>query len=96
VSVLIRRSINNLRSPSAGQNMCKELFFSGPFNKTQQHNQIRAQRFGYVQRMSDDGMVKKMYKWKPITTRIQGRPKSRRGDHFKQDIGKMKINNRKV
>jgi hypothetical protein len=32
-------------------------------------NQIRAQRlswFGHVQRMSDDRMVKKVYKWKPI------------------------------
>jgi hypothetical protein len=36
-------------------------------------NHIRAQRlnwFGHVQRMSDDRMVKKIYKWKPITTRL--------------------------
>jgi hypothetical protein len=57
-------------------------------------NQIRAQRlslFGHVQRMSDDRMVKKIYKWKPITTRLQGRPKSRWDDICKQDICKMKI-----
>jgi hypothetical protein len=43
-------------------------------------NQIRARRlswFGHVQRMSDNRMVKKIYKWKLITSRLQGRPKSR-------------------
>jgi hypothetical protein len=43
--------------------------------------------------MSDDRMVKKMYKWKPITTRLQGRPKSRWDDNVKQGICKMKIKN---
>jgi hypothetical protein len=57
-------------------------------------NQIRVQRlswFGHVQRMSDNRMVKKIYKCKPITTILQGRPKSRREDNVKQDICKMKI-----
>jgi hypothetical protein len=59
-------------------------------------NQIRAQRlswFGHVQRMSDDRMVKNIYKWKPVTTRLQGRPKSRCDDNVKQDMCKMKIKN---
>jgi hypothetical protein len=59
-------------------------------------NQIRAQRlswFGHVQRMSDNRMMKKIYKWKPITTRLQGRSESRWDDNVKQDICKMKINN---
>jgi hypothetical protein len=59
-------------------------------------NQIRAQRlslFGYVQRMSDDRMDKKIYKWKLVTKRLQGRPKSRWDDNVKQDICKMKIEN---
>jgi hypothetical protein len=43
--------------------------------------------------MSDDVMVKEIYKWKPITTRLQGRPKSRSDDDVKQDICKTKINN---
>jgi hypothetical protein len=57
-------------------------------------NQIRARRlsrFGHVQRMSDDRMVKKIYKWKLVTTRLQGRPKSRWDDNVKQDICKIKI-----
>jgi hypothetical protein len=59
-------------------------------------NQIRAQIlswFGHVRRMSDDRMVKKIYKWKPINTRLQGRLKSRWDDNVKQDICKMKIKN---
>jgi hypothetical protein len=43
--------------------------------------------------MSDNRMVKKIYKWKPVTTRLQGRPKSRWDDNVKQDICKMKIKN---
>jgi hypothetical protein len=38
-------------------------------------------------------MAKKIYKWKPITTRLQGRPKSRWDDNVKQNICKMKIKN---
>jgi hypothetical protein len=59
-------------------------------------HQIRAQRlrwFGHVQRVSENRMVRKIYKWKPITTRLQGRPKSRWDDNGKQDICKMKIKN---
>jgi hypothetical protein len=43
--------------------------------------------------MSDDRMVKKICKWTPITTRLQGRPKSRWDDNVKQDICQMKIKN---
>jgi hypothetical protein len=43
--------------------------------------------------MSDNRMVKKIYKWKPITTRLQGRPKSRWDDNVKQYICKMRMNN---
>jgi hypothetical protein len=43
--------------------------------------------------MSDNGMVKNIYKWKPITKRLLGRPKSRRDYNVKQDICKMKIKN---
>jgi hypothetical protein len=60
-------------------------------------NQIRAQKlswFRHVHRMSDDRLVKKICtKWKPITTILQGRPKSRWNDNVKQDICKMKIKN---
>jgi len=57
---------------------------------------IKAQRlswFGHVQRMPDTGTVKKIFKWKPLTKRSQGRPKYRWEDNIKQDISQMKIKN---
>jgi len=59
-------------------------------------NCIKAQRlswFGHVQRMSDTRTIKKIFKWKPLTKRSQGRPKYRWEDNTKQDICQMKIKN---
>jgi hypothetical protein len=41
-------------------------------------NYIKAQRlswFGHVQRMSDTRTIKKIFNWKPLTKRSQGKPK---------------------
>jgi len=57
-------------------------------------NCIKAQRlswFGHVQRMSDTRAVKKIFKWKPLTKRSQGKPKYRWEGNIKQDICQMKI-----
>ena len=46
-------------------------------------NYIKAQRlswFGHVQRMSDTRTVNKIFKWKPLTKRSQGKPKYRWDD----------------
>ena len=59
-------------------------------------NYIKAQRlssFGHVQRMSDTRTVKKIFNWKPLTKRSQGRPKYRWEDNTKHDICQMKIGN---
>jgi hypothetical protein len=43
-------------------------------------NYMEAQRlswFGHVQRMPDTRTVKKIFNWKPLTKRSQGRPKYR-------------------
>ena len=59
-------------------------------------NCIKAQRpswFGHVQRMLDIRTVKKIFKWKPLTKRSQGRPKYRWKDNIKQDICQMNIKN---
>jgi hypothetical protein len=53
-------------------------------------NYIKAQRqswFGHVQRMPDTKTVKKIFNWKTLTKRSQGRWK----DNIKQDICQMKI-----
>jgi hypothetical protein len=57
-------------------------------------NHIKAQRlswFGHVQRTPDTSIVKKIFNWKPLTKRSQGRPKYRWEDNIKQGICKMKI-----
>jgi hypothetical protein len=59
-------------------------------------NYIKAQRlswFGHVQRMPNTRTVKKIFKWKPLTKRSQGKPKYRWEDNIKQDICQMKIKN---
>jgi hypothetical protein len=57
-------------------------------------NYIKAQRlswFGHVQRMPDTRTVKKIFNWKLLIKRSQGRPKYRWEDNIKQDICQMKI-----
>jgi hypothetical protein len=59
-------------------------------------NHIKAQKlswFGHVQRMSDIRTVKKIFNWKHLIKRLQGRPKYRWEDNIKQDICQMKIKN---
>ena len=59
-------------------------------------NYIKAQRliwFGHVQRMPDTRTVKKIFNWKPLPKRSQGRPKYRWEDNIKQDICQLKIKN---
>jgi len=41
--------------------------------------------------MPDTRTVKKIFNWKPLTKRSQGRPKYRWEDNIKQDICQMKI-----
>jgi len=59
-------------------------------------NHIRAQRlswFGHLQRMPEERMVKKVYKWKPMLTRPLGRPKNRWEDDIINDMNKVKEKN---
>ena len=59
-------------------------------------NYIKAQRlswFCHVQRMADSTTVKKIFNWKLLTRRSQGKPKYRWEDNIKQDICQMKIKN---
>jgi hypothetical protein len=41
--------------------------------------------------MADTRTVKKIFNWKPLTKRSQGRPKYRWKDNIKEDICHMKI-----
>jgi hypothetical protein len=58
-------------------------------------NYIKAQRlswFGHVQRVPGTRTVK-IFHWKPLTERSQGRPKYRWEDNIKQGICQLKIQN---
>ena len=59
-------------------------------------NYIKAQTlswFGHLQRMSEERMVKRVYKWKRMITRPLGRPKNRWEDDIINDMKKLKIKN---
>jgi len=59
-------------------------------------NYIKAQRFswfGHVHRMTNDGMVKKICKWKPISARLAGRPKIGWENIIKEALRIMRVNN---
>ena len=54
---------------------------------------VKAQRlswFGHINRMPETSIVKKIYKWKPFTSRQVGRPKSRWED-VRNDLKKMEL-----
>jgi hypothetical protein len=57
-------------------------------------NYVKAQRFswfGHENRMPESSIVKKIYKWKPFTSRPVGRPKSRWEDDIRNDLKKTKL-----
>jgi hypothetical protein len=57
---------------------------------------IKAQRlnwFRHLHRMPEKRMVKRVYKWKPMLTRLPGRPKNRWKDDIIKDMKKLKIKN---
>jgi hypothetical protein len=57
-------------------------------------NNVKAQRlswFGHINRVPETSVVKKIYKWKPVTGRPVGRSKSRWEDEVRNDLKKMKI-----
>ena len=59
-------------------------------------NYIKAERlswFGHLHRMSEERVVKKVYKWKPMLTRPLGRPNNRWEDDIRNDTKKLKIKN---
>jgi len=43
--------------------------------------------------MPEARATKKIFKWNPLTTRPRGRPRYRREENIKQDLGQMKIKN---
>ena len=64
--------------------------------KQEQFVQARAVRLswcGRLHRMPEEGLVKKVYKWKPVSIWPQERPKNRWDDDIRNDMKKLKIKN---
>jgi hypothetical protein len=62
-------------------------------------NFIKAQRLswlGHIHRMESDRTVKKVYEWKPISTRPQGRQKLRWNNDTRNGLKEMKLNNWRI
>ncbi|PSN45277.1 hypothetical protein C0J52_10351 [Blattella germanica] len=47
---------------------------------------LRLSCFGHIQRMQEDRIMKRIYKWKSIASRTSGRPKNRWEDDIMNDI----------
>ena len=66
--------------------MARYQCFCGAGREIRLINYIKAQRLswiGHVERMSDTRTIKKIFNWKPLTKRSQGRPKYRWEDNIK-------------
>jgi len=48
---------------------------------------------GHVERMTNEGVAKTIYRWKPYATRPKGRPRVRCEDDVRNDLRKMGVNN---
>ena len=48
---------------------------------------------GHVERMTDERVVKSIYKWKQHATRPKGRPRLRWDDDVRDDLREMGVNN---
>jgi hypothetical protein len=56
-------------------------------------NYVKYQRlswFAHINRMPETSIVRKIYKWKPFTSRPVGRPNSRWEDDVRNGLKKMK------
>jgi hypothetical protein len=59
-------------------------------------NHIKAQRLGWfehVYRMENERLVKRIYNWKSIATRMHGRPKNRWEDDVMADLSVQNVKN---
>jgi hypothetical protein len=90
--VFERKILRRIFGPTKENQICR-IKTNEELDKLIKHknivNCIKAQRL----RIPDTRTVRKIFKWKPLTKRSQGRPKYRWEDNIKQDICQMKIKN---
>jgi hypothetical protein len=98
--VFERKVLRKIFGPTKERDGILRIKTNDELNKLIRHkniiNYIKAQKsswFGHLQRMPEERMVKKVYKWKPMLRRPLGRPKNRWEDDIRNDIKKLKIKN---
>jgi hypothetical protein len=84
LSVFERQILRKISGPTKEDNGTWRIKTNKELDELIKHrnitNIVKAQRlslFGHTNRMSESSIVKKIYKWKPFTSRPVGRPKSR-------------------
>jgi hypothetical protein len=94
-----RKILSRIFGPTKENHICR-VKSNEELDKLTKHkniiNYIKAQRlswFDHVHRMPDTRTVKKIFNWKTLTKRSQGKPKYRWEDNIKQDISQLKIQN---
>ena len=98
LSVFERKIIRRIFGPSEEDNGIWRIKTNNELDElTKQRNiinYVKAERlswFGHINRMPETSIVKRIYKWKPFTSRAVGRPKSRWEDDVRNDLKKVKL-----
>ena len=81
LKVFERKVLRNIFGPTKERDCTWRIKANGELIRHENIiNHIKAKRlswFGYLRRMPEETMVKKVHKWKPMSIRSQGRPKTR-------------------
>ena len=98
LSVLGRKILRKILGPTKEDNSNWRIKTYKELDELINHrnviNYVKAQRlswFGDTNRIPETSFVRKIYRWKPLTSRPVGRPKSRREDDVKNDLRKMNL-----
>ena len=83
LSIIEREILRNIFGPTKQANGIWRIKTNKELDELLNHrniiNDVKAQRlswFGHINRMPENSVVGKIYKWKPSTSRPAGRPKS--------------------
>jgi len=100
LSVFERKILRKIFGPTKEDNGIWRIKTNKELDELIKHrnviNYVKAQRlswFGHTNRMPETSIVKRIHKWKPLTGRPAGRPKSRWEDDVRNDLKKMKLIN---
>jgi hypothetical protein len=98
LSVFERKIIRKIFGPTKGHNVTWRTETNKELDELIKHrnvtNYVKSERlswFGYLNIMPETSIVRKIYKWKPFTSRPVGRPKPRWEDDNRNYLKNVKI-----